>query len=88
MSKRDPVTHRTPEQMKQHYKDYHGTPEQIRKRSQRNAARRKLEAEGKVRKGDGMDVDHKTPIRAGGGNAGKNLRVIPKSRNRGWRDGV
>lgn len=88
MSKRDPVTHRTPEQMRQHYKDYHGTPEQIAKRAKRNAARRAMEKAGKVRKGDGMDVDHKTPIRAGGSNAAGNLRVVSKSRNRGWRDGV
>lgn len=88
MSKRDPVTHRTPEQMRQHYKDYHAKPDQIAKRSQRNAARATMEKAGKVRKGDGMDVDHKTPIRAGGGNSTKNLRVVSKSRNRGWRDGV
>lgn len=84
----DSSSHRTPEQMRQHYKDYQGTPEQIKNRSERNKARRAMEAAGKVRKGDGMDVDHKKPIRSGGSNAPSNLRVIPKGRNRGWRDGV
>lgn len=88
MARRDPSSHRTPEQMRQHYKEYQGTPEQIAKRSDRNKARRAMEKTGAVRKGDGMDVDHKRPIRAGGTNAKKNLRVIPKGRNRGWRDGV
>lgn len=88
MARRDPSSHRTPEQMRQHYKEYQGTPEQIAKRSERNKARRAMEKTGAVRKGDGMDVDHKRPIRAGGTNDKKNLRVIPKGRNRGWRDGV
>lgn len=73
---------------KKHYEEYQGTPEQIRKRSLRNQARRELEKEGLVRKGDGKDVDHKTPLRAGGSNYKKNLRVIDAGRNRGWRDGV
>lgn len=88
MSKRDPTSHRTPEQMRQHYKDYQGRPDQIAKRSLRNQARATMQKAGKVSKGDGLDVDHKTPIRAGGGNSTKNLRAIPKGRNRGWRDGV
>ena len=81
--KRDPVTHRTPSQIKRHYKEYQGTPEQIKKRSMRNKARRKLAAAGKVRKGDGKDVDHKRPLSKGGTNARKNLRVMSKSKNRG-----
>jgi hypothetical protein len=74
-------------EMKQHYEEYHGTPEQIKKRSERNKARREMEKKGLVKKGDGMDVDHKKPMRAGGTNAKGNLRVIPASRNRGWKDG-
>jgi hypothetical protein len=87
--KRDPVTHRTPEQVKKHYADYQGTPGQIEKRSLRNQARRSMEKDGKVSKGDGMDVDHKKPLRSGGAPLAKgNLRVVSKARNRGWRDGV
>ena len=38
-------------------------------------------------KGDGKDVDHKTPIRKGGTNADSNTRVVDKEDNRGWRKG-
>jgi len=67
------------------YRAYHSKPEQKKNRAQRNAARRELMAAGQVRKGDGKDVDHKKPIRSGGSNARSNLRVTPKSKNRGWR---
>jgi 5-methylcytosine-specific restriction endonuclease McrA len=40
---------------------------------------------GKVAKGDGMDVDHKKPLRSGGSNALANLRVTSVKQNRGWR---
>jgi hypothetical protein len=45
-------------------------------------ARRKLEKEGKVSKGDGKDVDHRKPLRSGGSNSRSNLRVRSKSSNR------
>lgn len=69
---------------KKEYENYQGTPEQIKKRAMRNAARRELMKKGIVRKGDGLDVDHKTPIAKGGGNAPSNLRVLPKSENRSF----
>jgi hypothetical protein len=62
---------------------YQGTPEQIKKRSMRNKARRKLEKEGKVSKGDGKDVDHKKGIAKG--NARSNLRVQSKRANRSFK---
>lgn len=68
------------------YRDYHGTPEQRRKRSERNKARRAAEKSGKVRKGDGKEVDHKKPLRKGGTNA-DGTRVISGRKNRGWRKG-
>lgn len=61
---------------------YKAKPEQIKKRVQRNAARRKMEAAGKVRKGDGKDVDHKNG-KTSDNNMG-NLRAIPKSKNRSY----
>lgn len=64
------------------YDAYQGTPEQIKNRAKRNAARRKLAKAGKVRKGDGKDVDHKNGI--GAGNGLKNLRVQSKSANRSF----
>jgi hypothetical protein len=69
---------------KKEYANYQGRPEQIAKRSERNAARRQMEKKGVVHKGDGLDVDHKTPIVKGGGNGGGNLRAIPKSANRSF----
>jgi hypothetical protein len=64
---------------------YDGKPAVIKDRSKRNAARKKLMDEGKVRKGDGKDVDHKTPISKGGGNGRSNLRVQSKSTNRSFK---
>lgn len=67
---------------KREYRNFHGKPEQRKRRSQRVLARRKLEKQGRVRRGDGKDVDHKRPLRHGGSNDGSNLRVQPKSQNR------
>lgn len=72
---------------KHEYNSYHAAPEQKKKRAMRNAARRELQSEGRVHKGDGKDVDHKRPLRSGGTNAENNLRVTSKSKNRGWRKG-
>lgn len=68
-------------------KAYNARPEEVAKRVKRNQARAKLEAAGKVSKGDGKDVDHKTPLKRGGGNGTSNLSVKSKTENRGWRKG-
>lgn len=86
--KRDPSSHRTPTQIKRLDRGYNATSEMVAKRTKNNQARAMLAKEGKVHKGDGKDVDHKTPLRAGGSNSRSNLRVLPKSKNRGWRNGV
>ena len=78
--KRHPGSHRTPTQV---YRMNH-KPGQQEKRHKTNEARAKLEKAGLVKKGDGKDVDHKKPLRAGGSNAESNLRVLPKSVNRAW----
>lgn len=65
---------------KKEYQQYQGTPEQIANRSERNKARRKMEKAGRVRKGDGMDVDHKDGNPRN--NSTGNLRVTTKSHNR------
>lgn len=67
---------------KQEYAKYQGTEEQKKKRAKRNTARRRAEREGKVKKGDGKDVDHKKPLRSGGSNSKSNVRVRSKSANR------
>lgn len=53
-----------------------------KKRAQNNKARRQMIREGKARKGDGKDVDHKTPQRSGGTSARSNLRMRSRSANR------
>jgi hypothetical protein len=63
------------------YARYHSKPEQIKRRAQRNAARAKMIKAGKVRKGDGRDVDHRD--RNTGNNALSNLRIQSKHKNRG-----
>lgn len=70
---------------KKEYENYQGTPEQIANRTKRNAARREMEKAGAVRKGDGKDVDHKTPLSKGGSNSKDNLRVVDESTNRSFR---
>lgn len=63
------------------YDEYQGTPEQKKRRAQRNAARRKAMREGKVRKGDGKEVDHRGMNRKGRLN-NDNVRVVSKKTNR------
>lgn len=67
------------------YADYHSKPEQIRNRAKRNAARREMMERGRVRKGDGKDVDHEDPLIKGGSNRLSNLRVRSVRSNRGFR---
>ena len=64
--------------------EYHGTPEQIAKRTKRVLDRRKMEGEGKVKKGGGMDVDHIRPLSKGGSSGIANLRAVPKAENRSF----
>lgn len=65
---------------KKEYRDYHGTKEQIRRRASRNKARRRMERDGLVHKGDGKDVDHKdgNPLN----NSKANLHTMSASKNR------
>lgn len=57
-------------------------PDRVKQRAQRNAARSLLQKEGKVKKGDGKDVDHKIPLSLGGNGKRDNLRVRSASANR------
>ena len=59
---------------------YDSKPSVKKDRASRNAARKAMEASGKVRKGDGKDVDHKDGNPRN--NKSKNLRVMAKSKNR------
>jgi 5-methylcytosine-specific restriction endonuclease McrA len=63
---------------KKEYREYHGKPEQIKARAERNAARDKMG----LKVGDKREVDHKVPLSKGGSNSTRNLRVVAKSTNR------
>lgn len=64
------------------YDAYQGSAKQKKRRAQRNAARNKLMKTGAVKKGDGLDVDHKDNNTAN--NSRKNLSVKSKSANRSY----
>ena len=74
-----------PRPYKKEYEQYQGTEIQKERRAARNAARAKMMKAGKVRKGDGKDVDHAVPLSKGGTNATKNLRVQSKRANRSFK---
>ena len=63
------------------YDDYHSTPEQKKRRAERNAARRKSIDEGRAKKGDGKEVDHIGAPRTGSLD-GVPTQVISKKANR------
>ena len=73
-----------PRPYKKEYAEYQGKPAQIKKRAERNAARAKLRKEGRVHKGDGLDVDHKKMVSKGGTNKASNLRVVSEHTNRSF----
>ena len=66
------------------YANYDGTPAVKKKRAERNKARAIMEKAGLVHKGDGKDVDHKTPLSKGGKTTRSNLSVKSASNNRSY----
>ena len=60
------------------YADYHAKPKQVKQRSPRNKARRKMAANGA--KLLGLDVDHRDGNAMN--NKRSNLRAVSKSTNR------
>lgn len=67
-------------------KQYESTPEQKKKRAERNAARREYEAKNGPLPAN-TDIDHKKMLKDGGTNAEGNLRAVSETKNRGWRKG-
>ena len=65
---------------KREYNSYHAKPEQKKNRASRNKARTLLSSTGRVRKGDGKDVDHRDGNPRN--NSKSNLSVMSKRRNR------
>ena len=70
-----------PRDYKKEYRDYHGKPEQVKRRAQRNAARADAVASGAASKGDGKEVDHLGSNRKGKLN-NKRVRVVSRAANR------
>lgn len=70
---------------KAEYANYDGTEAVKKKRAQRNKARRMLEREGVVHKGDGKDVDHVKPLSKGGKTVRSNLKPKAASANRSYK---
>jgi hypothetical protein len=64
------------------YANYHSRPEQIKRRSSRNKARRLAIKAGKAKVGDGKDIHHKdgNPLN----NKNGNLRSMNRSKNRSF----
>ena len=76
---------KTPTMAKRNYKKeaaWEDAPKQVAMRVLRNKARRQLEKAGRVKKGDGKEVDHKKMLALGGTGAAQNLRVVSLKTNR------
>lgn len=82
--KRDPSSHRTPEQIKKMDRGYNHEPKHIKGRSLRNQARTIMAKDLGKKAIAGKDVDHKVMVKDGGTNARSNLRVRSQHANRGW----
>lgn len=63
------------------YDEYHGTPEQKKRRADRNRARRQAERAGRVHKGDNLEVDHLGSHRRGRLKSVP-TRVVSRHKNR------
>ena len=68
------------------YKKYHSSRKAKTERNMRNQARRRMKRAGRVRKGDGLEVDHKVPISKGGSNKPAILRIVSRKTNRTKKD--
>ena len=64
------------------YLKYHASKRAIKERGMRNKARDIMVKRGKVKKGDGLEVDHVRPLSKGGTNGISNLKVVTRKVNR------
>lgn len=63
------------------YDAYHGKPKQKKRRAERNAANSEAKRDGRIRKGDGREVDHVGSHRTGS-LANVKTRVVSRKQNR------
>ena len=80
--KRDPSSHRTPEQI--HTMDHGYNVSHVKQREERNQARAYMRKKLGAAAIAGKDIDHKRMVKDGGTNAPGNLRVRGVHANRGW----
>jgi hypothetical protein len=78
--KRDPSSHRTPEQIREMDHTYNHQSEQIRRRGEQNKGRRILG----LKVGDKRDAGHIKPLDKGGKTTKSNLEPQSRKKNRGW----
>lgn len=71
---------RTPEGVEHEYKKYQSSKKAKKDRAARNKARREALREGKVHRGDDLEVDHKDSNPSH--NSRSNLRVVTRKFNR------
>lgn len=64
-------------------KEKFNNPKEKMKRAARNRARTKMRNKHGAAAIKGKDVDHKKPLRSGGGNGVRNLRLQSRHKNRG-----
>jgi hypothetical protein len=79
--RRDPSSHRTPEQIRNMDRGYNHTPEMRRRRAEQNKGRRILG----LKKGDPRDAGHIKSLDTGGKTVKGNLEPQSQKFNRGWR---
>lgn len=79
MARKSTTRPNTPARQKAQAK-YNSKPAQVKRRTERNAARREMVKAGVVRKGDGKDVHHKNHNTAD--NKRGNLAAVSKHTNR------
>lgn len=72
----------TPAQHRANQAKFQKKPSEVKKREARNRARAVMIKQGKVKKHDGKDVDHKRGVDAGNGPG--NLRVLSQHNNRSY----
>ena len=73
------------ERSKAYYEKYHASDKAKKDRAARNKARREAMKDGKVKKGDGKELDHKVPLSKGGSRSTSNTRVVSRKKNRSYK---
>ena len=63
-------------------KDKFNNPKEKKKRAARNRDRYKMKKKYGASALKGKDIDHKKPLRNGGGNGASNLRIQSRKKNR------